>query len=184
MSGSEGDRGDGSESASDRPHEPDEPAVPGEDNPGERLIAKYDPTIDDGRPEDEVAPDTEDVDVPQETARLFWYLVAVFNVALMGVAVGFMLIVFQGRLTLGGQLAAAGAVFLAYGCYRYRKHVGGDGSVADGAGDAGADDDAVEDGTDDADDVTEDAGEGVNDDGDVHGEAGEDVHDEAGDDNG
>ena len=124
MTDSAGDRDDGHDASdSSHPHEPSEPDLPGEDNPGERLISKYDPTIDvDDDPGEEHIPDSDEVDVPQETARLFWYLVAVFNVALMGLAVGILLIVFQNRWALGGQITIGGAVLLAYGYYRYRKH--------------------------------------------------------------
>lgn len=121
MNGSSGE-GTDANATSDRPHEPEEDPLPGEDNPGERLIEKYDPTIDASDPEAELTPDTDDPDVPQETARLFWYLVAVFNVALMGLAVGVMLIVFQDRWSLGGQITLAGAILLAYGIYRYRTY--------------------------------------------------------------
>ena len=125
MTESAGDRDDTDTSDSSHPHEPGEPDLPGEDNPGERLIAKYDPTVDaDDDPGEEHIPDSDDVDVPQDTARLFWYLVAVFNLAIVGLAVGILLIVFQNRWTLGGQITIGGAVLLAYGYYRYRKHAG------------------------------------------------------------
>lgn len=107
---------------SDWPTEPEEDPLPGEDNPGERLIEKYDPTIDASNQEKELPPETDDTDIAPETARLFWYLVGVFNVALLGVAIGAMLIVFRGRWTLGGQITLGGAILLAYGYYRFRKY--------------------------------------------------------------
>ena len=127
MTGSAGDKDDDiPDSSSDRPHEPDEPELPGEDNPGERLIEKYDPTMGESpNPEEDLAPDSENADVPEETARLFWYLVTVFNLALVGLAVGLMVIVFLDRDTLGVQITLAGAILFAYGYYRYRKHVHG-----------------------------------------------------------
>lgn len=109
--------------SSDHPNEPD---LPGEDNPGERLIEKYDPTIDDGSTSSTSSePDFSDVDVDDDTARLFWYLVLVFNVALMGLAIGPMMIVFLDQWLLGGQITAAGAILAAYGYYRYRKQAPG-----------------------------------------------------------
>lgn len=106
--------------SSDHPNEPD---LPGEDNAGERLIRKYDPTIDeDSNAETGSEPDFGDVNVDNETAQLFWYLVLVFNVALMALAIGLMLIVFLDRWVLGGQITIAGAILTAYGYYRYRKH--------------------------------------------------------------
>lgn len=56
-----------------------------------------------------------------ETANLFWILVIVFNVALMGLSIGPMFIVFQGRWVLGSQLFLGGAILFAYGYYRYRQ---------------------------------------------------------------
>lgn len=56
-----------------------------------------------------------------ETANLFWILVIVFNVAVMGLAIGPMFIVFRNRWGLGLQLFLGGAILFAYGYYRYRK---------------------------------------------------------------
>lgn len=127
--------------SSDHPNEPD---LPGEDNPGERLIEKYDPTIDDGSSvESSSDPDLTDVDVDDETARLFWYLVVVFNVAVMGLAIGPMLIIFLDEWFLGGQITAAGAILAAYGYYRYRRHDPGGSSGDGGEGDDGGDDTAA-----------------------------------------
>jgi hypothetical protein len=118
--------------SSDHPNEPD---LPGEDNPGERLIEKYDPTIDSGATaEASGEPDFSDLDADDETARLFWYLVVVFNVALMGLAIGPMLILFLDEWLLGGQITAAGAILAAYGYYRYRRH---DPGSDDGGGATG-----------------------------------------------
>lgn len=137
MSGSEeGD--DRPDAASDWPTEPEGEPLPGEDNPGERLIEKYDPTVDEPESGEEYVPDPEDVDVPAGTARLFWYLVGVFDVAILALAIGSMLIAFRGRWLLGGQITLAGAVLLAYGYYRYRKHARSSGpddpQSADGNG--------------------------------------------------
>lgn len=133
MSGPDGGNDDPLHS-SDHPNEPD---LPGEDNPGERLIEQYDPTIDaESTPEPSAEPDFGDVDVDDETARLFWYLVFVFNVSLLALAVGPMFVVFLDRWVLGGQITAAGAILSAYGYYRYRKHA----RSGDGGGDETGDD--------------------------------------------
>ena len=55
-----------------------------------------------------------------QTARLFWGMVAVFNVALLALSVGLMLVGFQGRLRLGGALVVAGLILAVYGTYRVR----------------------------------------------------------------
>lgn len=56
-----------------------------------------------------------------ETARLFWTLVMVFNISLLGVSLGVMFVVFQQNFQLGGQLFLGGSILFAYGYYRYRK---------------------------------------------------------------
>lgn len=56
-----------------------------------------------------------------ETARVFWVLVLVFNVALLGVSLGAMFVVFQREWELGTQLFLAGSILFAYGYYRYRR---------------------------------------------------------------
>lgn len=122
MSDPAGDR-DG-DAASDWPAEPEEGPLPGEDNPGERLIETYDPTVegDDGDGERGTAEERGDRDVPAHVARLFWTLVGVFNVALIALALGVMLIGFRGRWALGGQLVLAGTILFVYGYYRYRNY--------------------------------------------------------------
>jgi hypothetical protein len=52
---------------------------------------------------------------------LFWALVVVFNLAVLAVGVGLVLLVFDGNLELGGQLLVVGTVLLGYGLYRYRE---------------------------------------------------------------
>lgn len=70
------------------------------------------------------------VDVPDASAaspqlrRRFWGLVIVFNVAVLALSLGVMLVAFRGRWQLGGQLVAAGAVLFAYGLYAYRRVAG------------------------------------------------------------
>lgn len=57
-----------------------------------------------------------------ETITLFWRLVVVFNVALFCLAVGPMLVYFQGQWDLGSQLFLVGVVTAAYGLTRYVQH--------------------------------------------------------------
>lgn len=51
---------------------------------------------------------------------LFWGLVVVFNLAVLAVGVGFLLIVFDGNLELGAQVLGVGLLLFGYGVYRYR----------------------------------------------------------------
>lgn len=78
---------------------------------------------------DEFDPDSLGPDVPSppepgtnsEIITLFWKLVLVFNVALLGLSVGVMFIVFDGRWGLGLDLILVGAVLFAYGAFRYHR---------------------------------------------------------------
>jgi hypothetical protein len=83
-------------------------------------------------PEAPEPPDPEEAD--PTLRRQFWRLVAVFNVALLALAVGAMVVVFRGRWTPGVQLVAAGLVVFVYGYYRYRQakaSLADDGDAAD-----------------------------------------------------
>ena len=59
-------------------------------------------------------------ETPPRVQLLFWALVVVFNLAVLAVGVGLVLILFDGNLTLGGQILLVGLVLLGYGIYRYR----------------------------------------------------------------
>lgn len=65
-------------------------------------------------------PDGEAADNP-EIVQLFWKLVLVFNVAILALAVGPMLVVFEDRWNLGVQVFAAGVLAFAYGTARYYR---------------------------------------------------------------
>lgn len=94
--------------------------VPGEPDDGRRWPEEPDPP--DLGPE---IPTTEVPDpnrAPPEVRRLFWVLVAVLDVAILAIAIGLMLIGFEGRWTLGGQLVLAGVVLLVYGWYKYHRY--------------------------------------------------------------
>ncbi|MFB6073502.1 MAG: hypothetical protein ABEJ89_00660 [Haloarculaceae archaeon] len=84
---------------SDRPHEPEEfdptdlgPEIPGPPEPGE---------------------------ADRDIVRLFWKLVFVFNVALLALSLGVMMVAFDTRPALGVRVFLVGLVVLAYGLVRY-----------------------------------------------------------------
>ena len=72
-------------------------------------------------PEAPKAPEPTGGDVDPVVEGAFWTLVVVFNVGLIAASVGVMLVVFQARYALGGQVTAAGVLILGYGLYRYRS---------------------------------------------------------------
>ena len=79
-------------------------------------------------------PPEPDGDTHPRVQLLFWGLVVVFNIAVLGIGVGILLIVFDGNLTLGGQVLAVGLVLLGYGLYRYRDARREVASIADDEG--------------------------------------------------
>jgi len=60
-------------------------------------------------------------EVDPATARLFWSLVFVFNVALFAMCLGAMFAFFEAEWRFGSQLFLGGAIVFAYGYYRYRR---------------------------------------------------------------
>lgn len=74
-------------------------------------------------PEAPTAPDLSQraSEADPEVRTLFWWLVLVFNVALMAASVGLMFVAFKGNWTLGGQLILVGLVLGGYGYVRYRR---------------------------------------------------------------
>jgi hypothetical protein len=105
-----GDPGDTSE------HEPDEP----DPEPDEPSLG---PEI----PEAPTAPTPDgDSDAPPGLIRAFWWLVLVFNAALLLLSVGAMLFVFREQTSLGGQMMLVGALLGAYGLFKYREYDGRD----------------------------------------------------------
>lgn len=61
-----------------------------------------------------------DEDTPARVPLLFWRVVVVFNLAILAIALGALMLVFDRRPTLGGQILVLGFVLLGYGLYRYR----------------------------------------------------------------
>jgi len=52
---------------------------------------------------------------------LFWVLVLVFNVAVAALAIGLMMIAFQGWWDRGLQVTLVGVLAMAYGLFRYYR---------------------------------------------------------------
>lgn len=59
-------------------------------------------------------------DADPAVQNLFWGLVVLFNVAILALSVGAMLILFGTDPTLGVQVLLVGLVLAVYGGYRYR----------------------------------------------------------------
>jgi len=76
----------------------------------------------DDQPEADVGVEIPDAsDAPPELRAAFWWIVAVFNAAILAMSVGAMLVGFRGRWELGGALVVAGALAFALGVYRVRS---------------------------------------------------------------
>ncbi|MEF8775198.1 MAG: hypothetical protein V5A43_01685 [Haloarculaceae archaeon] len=89
-------------------------------------------------------PTETDVEIDPDTQALFWWLVLVFNAALLALSLGVMVAAFDGKWKLGGQIFAVGAVLFGYGYLRYRRFE----RERDGeSGDDGADPDSGSAGT-------------------------------------
>jgi len=63
---------------------------------------------------------TDETDVPSDVLQAFWALVLVVNAALLVVSLGALLLVFEGDVTRGGALVAAGTVLFGLAGRRYR----------------------------------------------------------------
>jgi hypothetical protein len=79
-------------------------------------------------PEVPSAPDptSDDVDVPPELARAFWAAVLFANVGLLGVSLGPMLILFEGRVDAGLVSFLVGVLGLVFAYRRYRGYMNRD----------------------------------------------------------
>jgi len=68
------------------------------------------------------APSPPDPDQADRAVRgLFWVLVLVLNVAVAALAIGPMMIAFQGWWDLGLQVTLVGVLAMAYGLFRYHR---------------------------------------------------------------
>lgn len=66
-------------------------------------------------------PETGGVDVDVDTAKGFWRLVLIFDVALLALALGPMFVYFMDDWRRGGMLIGFGALAFLYGVARYRE---------------------------------------------------------------
>ena len=99
---------------------PEIPQAPGSDTDPEQL-----------GPEIPQAPELKPGDADSEVVGLFWKLVIVFNVALLGLSVGPMIGFFEGDWDFGLQVFAVGAIAFAYGMVRYYQFMNGRDSEDD-----------------------------------------------------
>lgn len=104
----------------------------GDDEPGvSDLASKYEEPDPESKYSD---PATELPNIPEAPKPLpesevdtdlkvaFWSTVLVFNVALLALSLGLMLVYFRGQLRLGGGLFALGVFSAAHGYLKYRKY--------------------------------------------------------------
>ncbi|GGJ08818.1 hypothetical protein GCM10008995_18330 [Halobellus salinus] len=86
------------------------------------------------------------IEIDGELARLFWAAVVYANIALGGVSIGLLLVLFRGQVTVGGAGIAVGlvALYRTYDLYRTHQErvVEGDGT----GGGSGEDDRGVDGG--------------------------------------
>ena len=71
-------------------------------------------------------PTSDDVDVPPELAKAFWSAVLFANVGLLGVSLGPMLIVFDGRVEAGLASLLVGVLGLVFAYRRYHGYMNRD----------------------------------------------------------
>lgn len=133
----------------------------GPDEDGEGVLSEKSPYEPDEFDPSSLGPDVPEAPSPpdgaanSEVAGLFWKLVVVFNIALLGLSVGPMLAYFEGQVDLGLRITALGALLFGYGLFRYRQFVRerdseaadeSESTVADGDAAAGTDESTVEEG--------------------------------------
>lgn len=61
-------------------------------------------------------------EIPPGLRASFWWLVLVFNAALLALWLGLLFVVFEADYDFGGRLLFAGVVLFAYGYYKYRTN--------------------------------------------------------------
>lgn len=91
--------------------EPERERAP--DGPGVDVPTVEPPSVD--------VPDAEDA--PRDLQATFWSLVVQFNVALLGVSLGVMLVAFEGEWFWGGAALLAGLFAFARGYRGYRREM-------------------------------------------------------------
>ena len=127
---------------------PDEPE---EENPESRW---GDPERDLPSVPEVAMPDSEETSADPELVRLFWASVVAANVALLGLALGPMLVFFRNDWGLGAASVAVGA-FALYRTYTYYRRVRARRSAGDERGERDAGGTAAGDDPDDLDDAAD-----------------------------
>jgi len=94
---------------------------PDEDDPESAFV----PDVPDVTPDVPEAPDpTPDIpdpsDAPESLRREFWVQVLLFNLGLLAVSLGLMLVVFDRSFLVGGVVVLVGVAALLFGYQRYR----------------------------------------------------------------
>lgn len=125
LAGSTGTGDDEDEAGS----EDDDPAG-SDDDPIPDYAAKYQPEDPESKYEDPAEelpnvpepPQPDPEEIPDGLRLSFWWLVLVFNAALLALWLGILFVGFEGNLDLGGRLLFAGGVLFAYGYYKYRTN--------------------------------------------------------------
>ncbi len=104
-----------------------EPGKPGDVGPPDpaRRVAEPDPEAELPDPEGELPtvpgpPSTTAADVPPDLQRAFWTTVLVFNVALLALSVGAMMVAFDVHRALGAGFVVVGLASLGRGVLKYR----------------------------------------------------------------
>ncbi|PSP76968.1 hypothetical protein BRC81_11545 [Halobacteriales archaeon QS_1_68_20] len=82
-------------------------------------------------PEPPTAPNPPEADVPGDLQRAFWTTVIVFNVALLSLSVGAMMVAFGVHRTLGAGLVVVGLASMVRGVLKYRALSNREWSEAD-----------------------------------------------------
>lgn len=85
-------------------------------------------------------PDADPSDAPDGLVFSFWWLVLVFNAAILALSIGVLFVVVAGQPTTGRNFLFVGTVLGGYGLYRYWTNPYRDGVPTDGDGDPEADD--------------------------------------------
>lgn len=98
-------------------------------------------------------PTPADGDVHPRIRFHFWRLLLVFNVALLGLTLGPVLVVFDGNRSLGVPAFAGGLLLFAYGLYRYRDAKAEIEAIVDGDGEEMRGDGDTDETRDDGDDA-------------------------------
>jgi len=111
---------DGTGETSDRPDwqedpEPDPPSL----GPGVPSVDV--PEVEIPGTDSETGDTAVDAEVDVDTAKGFWRLVLIFDIALLALALGPMFVYFQNDWRRGGMLLAFGVLAFLYGVARYRE---------------------------------------------------------------